>query len=446
MKPVSAYLTEAGLPDDPALDLRSIVSPERVVTRLMEARPAIRLDPKDLKIRYIRYSRGENCVVAYEHPTRSGRSLPWLAYSKMYLSDVYGRMRNRALKNSSARGTGSVHTWDDLNTLCHIFPGDLKLAVDHFVNSAAPPILDAGSNGSGPSSHWLEGSEIIRWKPESRCLLKVPVRRNGPGLDESPDFVCIRFNRSDRMPDRDALMSLESPGYSKNVAVPVTLFRDDTTGVRIHPWLDATTLMDLLQNSEAVKWSELAGRVLAAWHSRPITSLPVRSVDRAMSRARLILDELKFHEIGEGADCGELLRDISALNKSCGPQDMSVLHGDFHPGQLMVSPHTVWILDTDGMCVGEAAVDLGNFAAQIMFHESREHISRGREILTAFNAGYSSSRGAQVPVERIAFWCALGLLDLAMKQIRRLRPGWRERSTTMMNIARKVVADQVLQT
>lgn len=75
-----------------------------------------------------------------------------------------------------------------------------------------------------------------------------------------------------------------------------------------------------------------------------------------------ILPRLAFAPTG----IWDIVADLSAQNSASAWPEAAVIHGDFHPGQVLVDAlHKVWLIDLDDLALAPPEADLGNLAAWI---------------------------------------------------------------------------------
>ena len=99
-------------------------------------------------------------------------------------------------------------------------------------------------------------------------------------------------------------------------------------------------------------------------------------------------------------------RDLAAAS-----QPFTMIHRDFHEGQLICSGYTAALIDFDTVCNGEPALDIGNFIAHLEFSGlTGSADAQGGEQL--FLASYASAH-LQPDAKRVDAWRRASLLRLA---------------------------------
>ncbi|HEX2723016.1 MAG TPA: phosphotransferase, partial [Gemmatimonadaceae bacterium] len=102
-----------------------------------------------------------------------------------------------------------------------------------------------------------------------------------------------------------------------------------------------------------------------------------------------------------------------------------VLHGDFHPRQVIDDGEKAALIDFDESLVGPAAVDLGRFISELHMNVARGEISEvaAESAADALVEGYSGTRAAP-SASSIRNFTALALLNLAHEPFRRHHREW----------------------
>jgi aminoglycoside phosphotransferase (APT) family kinase protein len=119
----------------------------------------------------------------------------------------------------------------------------------------------------------------------------------------------------------------------------------------------------------------LAARIAEAAHLLHRAGVPT-------TRAHLMADELRvLHQrlAGAAAAAPGLGRRIERLREACDRVGGAVpapapcgVHRDLHPDQILVDCDRLWLLDFDLYCLGDPALDAGNFAGHIAEQAVRE--------------------------------------------------------------------------
>jgi hypothetical protein len=112
---------------------------------------------------------------------------------------------------------------------------------------------------------------------------------------------------------------------------------------------------------------------------------------------------------------------------------------------VLCRPEKLWLLDLDRASASEVAIDLGLLLAHLhLLRVKKSNIDRAA-CERAFLDGYHRRAAYRLSDARLRFWTAVGLLELAAKQFRRLRPGWTQRVSDVLRCALDLAKDGVPQ-
>ena len=130
---------------------------------------------------------------------------------------------------------------------------------------------------------------------------------------------------------------------------------------------------------------------------------------------------------------GVQLRDVEAAmcaREHATPVDKVVCHGDFGPGQILLTDKQVSIVDLDGLSQGDAALDVGNFMVGLRVHAGLA----GRALAQRFYARYLQRRGI-AGLTGLPHYLAFAYLRRAMSLLRKRPLGWEEQAQQMLDRA-----------
>jgi aminoglycoside phosphotransferase (APT) family kinase protein len=213
---------------------------------------------------------------------------------------------------------------------------------------------------SGCGAGRLRAVRVARYKPGRRCVIEYDLDADG-----GPVTVVgkVRAKGADRTADA-VLRALRTAGLADgDVCVPEPLGVVEDLRMTLQRKVPGVPVGRLLGDGPG-----LGRRVAAAAHRVHAAGVP-------SSRSHTMADELRIlgerltalgTERAEWADrldrvmvgC-ERLADRVPATEPCG------VHRDFHPGQLLADGGRVYVLDFDLYCLGDPAVDAGNFLGHL---------------------------------------------------------------------------------
>lgn len=338
------------------------------------------------------------CVLFLGGPSRRRA---W-AVLKPPAAGLPGRLRRAAAR-------GALHPLPGLEAWAMPLADDPELAA-----SAA---LD-GAGLAAALGRWLplaEGEKprtgLLRYKP----LRRLTVEYRAPGGDRV-------YGKALRARDRQRIEVscglLARSVAAAGLALPCGAIEDSDLLLFEHR--PGTELDRLIPGPAAGRGVELAGEALAALH-RGGCELPaghprsreVETLDRWLQVTVRACPEIAQHL---GAARGKLV--VAAPGVGCGGAVPS--HRDFHPGQLLVAPGGITVLDLDTAAMAEPELDAGNFLAHLDLLALGRRSVPAAALARRFRAVYEYEAGRGLSSRRLLWYRAAALLRLAC--VYRFRP------------------------
>jgi len=278
-----------------------------------------------------------------------------------------------------------------------------------------------------PASAW----RIVKRRTRMRLLAYKPGRRAVYRVD-------VALSRHDGTEDAGVSLHLkvENPStvdrsYGNLLAIHRALGREDGWSVpRPRGKVDARSFV-------AAEWVE--GRPLTAVPSGPEMLAALGSTGRALAGLHALTVEvgaqaspLEASSLLElAADLAELLPEDDGRVRAIGRRladlvgrltdtPRVLVHGDFHPGQVLLGKDGPVLVDLDGAGSGAGAADLGSFLARL--HESGAP-QAARE---AFVEGYAERSGRTPERSLLQVATAAALFRRSLFPFRELAPDWPE--------------------
>lgn len=417
---------ERSVPAGETLALDRLLDPEEVSAILGPVVTSSGRKIKSCRIGHVRYHPFTGCTVSYRikyHDHDNNDILAGSFYAKCCSPGLYNRLQLEAAGRPDTQSEilNSALAVPEWHTLFFQFPNDLKipslqlLARPQSIREILSPVIDRnGGNGS-------IRLQPLRYKPESR-LIAICHLSDG---DESPSVV-LRFDRPGRsravfdLVNRLRSIFSDQPG----IDFPQPLFVDDERGLTAVEVIEGSKLSDLLQGEDAELHIRRTARTLAVLHSCTDPDLPryrqSSHLEKAINRASL----LRYAGEQIATPIATISDRLKPLAYSIDDRFVTLVHGDFHQGQLLRSGEKDWIIDMDRSGLGDPIADLGNFVAQLTVLQFRKKLAKADLLIQALLDEYQQVGGKVVSPDRLKFWKVLGLLELAAKDFRRLKPSW----------------------
>jgi aminoglycoside phosphotransferase (APT) family kinase protein len=429
----------SGLPAADAAWLAPVLEPDAVVETLRglsggSARPVA------CRVRHVRYRPGASCTVLYDVTCDDGDEAPAVVYARIHrpgrpeapcASGGGGRLLDGAVRSPISgavlREFPMDATMPEIGLLAR--PGEFARRVALLFARGNEKVAEDGAS-----------FVCLRYKPEHRLILRTEAQLVGAGGERT--VACrVRFEHgADHDARADLVAALQQPlaAAGAPAAAPVGDLVPGL-GCVVTPWVEGSDLSRRFHRGDtAVAHAAGVGLAgLARVEHAPVAGLPRRSPLEALAPARLQADAMQDHPpSGEIADVFASL--VEWLEEAApGPAD-GLVHGDFHQGQMLSSGDRTVLLDWDCVHRGDPATDYGRFLAQIHLLELSGRCGAG-PLVRAFTEAHAAA-GAPVPdADRVRFWTALALTDLALREVRRLRSRWHERALATAALAGRIL-------
>jgi len=311
----------------------------------------------------------------------------------------------------------------DCATLIMVFPNDLKLPeLRHLVDAAERDRLLAEVLPDRPGLRQGQLQHLSYW-PERRFVAALRAR------DGSRVLVKLYTAGGYKKGQRTAT-AFESSGPLR---VARLLGRSDRRRLLAFEWLPGRLLADLCTapflDSRAFA---ATGAALAALHAQGSDGLDCWTRDEEAAYVSELGDDVGFIRPDLAGRAEALARRLAA--ELAGAPEMHIpVHGDFSPKQVLVGEHQAAIVDFDGACCADPALDLGNMLAQFELDALRG--KPGVEFLReAFLEGYRLAARRSLP-ERITLYSAVGLLRKSRFPFGAHLPDWPQHTQAILERA-----------
>jgi hypothetical protein len=141
-----------------------------------------------------------------------------------------------------------------------------------------------------------------------------------------------------------------------------------------------------------------------------------------LRRARRALDEL-YPE--QSRWCAPVVDRLLAASRHLERGPLAVIHGSFKPSHVLAADGGVVLIDFDGVCLGDPAIDLGRFIAQVhkMAIGGKLAPAVADRVLAEFRDAYARTARRRVSPDRIDWSVACHLMGGLMdKSVKRMNP------------------------
>ena len=309
---------------------------------------------------------------------------------------------------------------------------------------ASAMVVAALRAGAGPVTR----IELARLGRTTGCVLRYHLGGEGDGA--GPSAVLYAKVGSAAMID-DVRVGLEGlagqplPGQDRseadggNLARPVP-GRGPLAG---QPWsLAVPTLLGHSPEHQAMLLSPVAGIrprlasradvdamvsmaafAAARIHTAPIRVGPTRTMAGELVKAASAVEAIRNDAPVLARWLTDALDGAADLGQAAPNQPVGPAHGDFTPSQLLVDQTRVGVLDFDGVCRADPALDLGRFLAYLRVAAAKAGLSTGPTLVADLVAAYRSAGGAGMSEATVEVYAQLSLILMAVHSWQRLKAG-----------------------
>lgn len=218
-----------------------------------------------------------------------------------------------------------------------------------------------------PSQLQLHEAHLVRRKPDRRAMVEYTVTINdASGQSELTLLGKIRAKGVDGTAF-ETCVALRSAGFDERsaVAVPEPVSLVPGLSMWLQRKVDGIPASKLLLGPEA---QGVAIRIAeAAWALHRSALSPLRS-HSASDEIAILEDRLEALASESAAWHRRVEHLVELSRESCSnlsTRPSATIHRDFYPEHVLVERERLWIIDLDQWCLGDPALDIGNFVAHL---------------------------------------------------------------------------------
>ena len=343
---------------------------------------------------------------------------------------------------SPAFGKPLVHL-PNLDMIIWAFPNDPKL---HHL----PKLLDMQTvQNTLPLSmerkstlDWLHQigdirSNLVRYKPESRCTIRYDLREKTHSTSSAHAIYAKTFADEcstsvfqgneyfweQSLADSRGFTVAKPLGLTKEIN---TVWQDGIYGYSLRKMINRTNFHDLLT---------IVGKNLAVFHkSRLMMKRIMSHKDRVIEARKQSAKIYQAFPERKKSLCSFLLElEEQITDFSSAPT--SVIHGDFHLEQLMLSNHRIVLCDFDDLAQGDPLQDVADFLAQLYFYGyTPDFIAL---MTRSFCLAYGCHVEWEISQERVRWHMQIQFIRKACRELLQLQPGWNRRMEHFLMLAQQ---------
>jgi hypothetical protein len=354
------------------------------------------------------------------------------------------RRHARALataRRPSAAGPATTHD-ACFDLLAHWWPNDAKLAASLSLADADRwwPELARTIDGARPPAPG-QALDLVQWVPESRLTARGLLAG-----DQGPGHAV--YAKADVAIGGDHLHAVmlalwHSPARrAGDLHVPRPLLWQPASGLH---WQAALPGQTLLQHAALVDvpMATRVGALLAALHATAVPPAREHTLQALRQRPVDVLTTLAQVDPDRAEQARPLALALTRRIANLALSPRVTLHGDLHPGNLMLDADgRLGLIDLDHVQRGPAALDLGSWLADALTRAVLAGHDAGTALPAchAFVEAHAQAAGWRLPASLLARATAYQLLcQRVWRALVNLKPGRFERIDVLLGLARRLL-------
>lgn len=428
MNPFSTEDLEVIERDQALPGLRVVLDSDRLLQLLKDHAPFA--DITSLKLDYVRYKPGMNCLARYRIASESG---PAWAYAKAFSEQSSAKLDKVEQRLDDSDGHGAGVVLRSQGVFASVFPYDFKLrSIARLANKESRDrlyrrLFDEHERWPG------SGAVILNYKPERRLVMRLEARDGAMAT-----VKCYTGREYARL-----AAIRKSHKRIADVVTPAQIGQSRKHYCRAFDWIGGDTLRARAhQEAFALQDHRAAGELIAGFHRAPLvgdfpdSQVAAPSLHSLAQQLAFLLPEIE-------ADAVSLAQDLEGLEQDS-PSRPRLIHGDFYDKQVIITGHAPGLIDLDCARPGDIHQDLACFLAHRERHILSGVISGGAMdsgIAEAFLDGYRKA-GGEFSQDRLEQWVAWHLLRLSHHPFRDRSPDWPDQTHAMVARALQLLQTQ----
>jgi len=249
-------------------------------------------------------------------------------------------------------------------------------ALPTVVRALVPAIAERELRRTVPGGGALEveAIRVVHHKPGRRCLIEYDVRTPGDGAVTL--IGKVRRQRTGEV-DHGLTRALWEAGFDAGSADGISVPQPLGVSLELQMWLQrkvpgpsATALLD---GPDGVGLAARIADVACKVHAAGVAPWRVHGMRDELRVLRDVLGRLTAARPGWAPRIARLIAACERLGASVAETTPCGVHRDFYGEQVLVDGARLWVIDFDLYCLGDPALDAGNFVGHITEQALREH-------------------------------------------------------------------------
>jgi aminoglycoside phosphotransferase (APT) family kinase protein len=281
--------------------------------------------------------------------------------------------------------------------------------------------------------------EVVMHKRGRRCAIRYDLSRSASPLTaDTPPPVFGKMYGSRRRATR-MFQQTEALRASGVPSIPACLMLVRPLRLVLQECVHGVDLGSLMTRSDAKRPLSLAAEWLVGLHGTPpLPGLKAVSPSHGLEKADRWCTEigsLLGHEPPALTRARGVLLAASEAARSYAP---AMIHRDYYYAHVLWNGARIWVVDFDELSVGDPALDVGHFLAQLEYEAYRR--TRRPDAFTELGALFENRyrEGSACDLRaRLPFHRACTLLKLARKEASRQQGDWRQSVRVLVELAER---------
>lgn len=372
---------------------------------------------ESLNIDHMTYTPGKHCVLLYS-VRLAGVAEPARVVATFEgddrLAGLYPTLSERDGNGAQGTVTPSGYYLPEYRCVVEQFPADYMLPA---LRPAMDPVhlsaLSESHDSPPPREADLGSVSVLRYRPHKRCvLLYTPA-------DRRPERIVKVYPGGGRaIKAMAAMTSLHAQSTALGVTVPkpVGQFGDLVLMER----LEGESMKRSLSGAaltDARPMVARAAEALAALHRMHVQASRVRTFEREIDAVRSRAEKLREAAPGFVRRVQGLIDQLAAIDRGY-VGEWCYTHGDFKPAQILVHGDRVSVVDFDHADVGDPALDVGKFMAELYKESLDAGRASARDLADCFLSAYQVRARREGLEHGALLFFRLALLRMAIRRFR----------------------------
>ena len=203
--------------------------------------------------------------------------------------------------------------------------------------------------------------------------------------------------------------------------------------------LKGVPLIDRLTKEDRLASIVRTAQALACLHGCKISDVYERLVDNHLDNAFSTTTMLRTILPENSVLIEKINSSLHKLKASDDHVNYGFVHGDFYYGQVLIDDNSTGLIDFDRSYTGDVIADIGNFCAHLRLLSLERRIKDTKDLEREFIKTYENSTGNKISDDRLRFWIAFGLFQLAIGPFRRFESEWGKKSKAILDECGKIL-------